>query len=171
MTASGEDLTASDDPTRKMMRQIAGAFADTRRPVWSPSCGTLARGNAKNWGSVKGGKHTPSCTPTSSRWPRSSAGPARRAAIGLATARSAPSSRSSVSSTSAVSRTTQRASKRCSTRKAARQPRENARVRHGFHCAQRFYVRKQRPTYCSDCCRLACGVASASHRPCADSGK
>ena len=28
LTASGDDLTASDDPTRKMMRQIAGAFAD-----------------------------------------------------------------------------------------------------------------------------------------------
>ena len=27
-TASGDDLTASDDPTRKMMRQIAGAFAE-----------------------------------------------------------------------------------------------------------------------------------------------
>jgi DNA invertase Pin-like site-specific DNA recombinase len=26
--ASGNDLTASDDPTRKMMRQIAGAFAE-----------------------------------------------------------------------------------------------------------------------------------------------
>jgi DNA invertase Pin-like site-specific DNA recombinase len=30
ITASGDDLTASDDPSRKMMRQIAGAFADTR---------------------------------------------------------------------------------------------------------------------------------------------
>ena len=28
LTASGDDLTASDDPTRKMMRQIAGAFAE-----------------------------------------------------------------------------------------------------------------------------------------------
>jgi DNA invertase Pin-like site-specific DNA recombinase len=28
ITASGDDLTASDDPTRKMMRQIAGAFAE-----------------------------------------------------------------------------------------------------------------------------------------------
>ena len=31
LTASGDDLTASDDPTRKMMRQIAGAFAETQR--------------------------------------------------------------------------------------------------------------------------------------------
>lgn len=28
LTGSGDDLTASDDPTRKMMRQIAGAFAE-----------------------------------------------------------------------------------------------------------------------------------------------
>lgn len=28
ITASGDDLTASDDPSRKMMRQIAGAFAE-----------------------------------------------------------------------------------------------------------------------------------------------
>ena len=28
LTASGDELTASDDPTRKMMRQIAGAFAE-----------------------------------------------------------------------------------------------------------------------------------------------
>lgn len=28
VTAGGDDLTASDDPTRKMMRQIAGAFAE-----------------------------------------------------------------------------------------------------------------------------------------------
>jgi DNA invertase Pin-like site-specific DNA recombinase len=28
LTAGGDDLTASDDPSRKMMRQIAGAFAE-----------------------------------------------------------------------------------------------------------------------------------------------
>lgn len=28
LTTSGDDLTASDDPSRKMMRQIAGAFAE-----------------------------------------------------------------------------------------------------------------------------------------------
>jgi DNA invertase Pin-like site-specific DNA recombinase len=28
LTASGDDLTASEDPTRKMLRQIAGAFAE-----------------------------------------------------------------------------------------------------------------------------------------------
>jgi hypothetical protein len=28
LTSSGDDLTASDDPTRKIMRQIAGAFAE-----------------------------------------------------------------------------------------------------------------------------------------------
>jgi DNA invertase Pin-like site-specific DNA recombinase len=28
LTGAGADLTSSDDPTRKMMRQIAGAFAE-----------------------------------------------------------------------------------------------------------------------------------------------
>ena len=31
LTASGDDLTASDDPTRKLMRQVAGAFAEYER--------------------------------------------------------------------------------------------------------------------------------------------
>ena len=31
LTAAGEDLTASDDPTRKLVRQIAGAFAEYER--------------------------------------------------------------------------------------------------------------------------------------------
>ena len=55
LTASGDDLTASDDPTRKMMRQIAGAFAQImRKPVWSPSCTTPASASAKRRGSAKG---------------------------------------------------------------------------------------------------------------------
>jgi hypothetical protein len=31
LTASGDDLTESDDPTRKLMRQVAGAFAEYER--------------------------------------------------------------------------------------------------------------------------------------------
>jgi DNA invertase Pin-like site-specific DNA recombinase len=31
LTASGDDLTASEDPTRKLMRQVAGAFAEYER--------------------------------------------------------------------------------------------------------------------------------------------
>jgi DNA invertase Pin-like site-specific DNA recombinase len=31
LTVTGDDLTASDDPTRKLMRQIAGAFAEYER--------------------------------------------------------------------------------------------------------------------------------------------
>ena len=33
ITAGGDDLTASDDPSRKMMRQIAGASRNMRRRV------------------------------------------------------------------------------------------------------------------------------------------
>jgi hypothetical protein len=47
-------LTASgDDPTRKMMRQIAGAFAEYEKALWSPSRVTRESASAKNWGSVK----------------------------------------------------------------------------------------------------------------------
>ena len=31
LTASGDDLTASDDPFKKAMRQIAGAFAELEK--------------------------------------------------------------------------------------------------------------------------------------------
>ena len=37
LTASGDDLTDSDDLGRKMMRQVAGAFMGTRRGALSPS--------------------------------------------------------------------------------------------------------------------------------------
>ena len=67
LTASGDDLTASDDPTRKMMRQDAGAFAEYRRPVWSPSFATPASGNARNAESAEAG-NTPSFEQTS--WPK-----------------------------------------------------------------------------------------------------
>ena len=36
VTSHGEDLTDVSDPTR-VMRQIAGAFRNTRRPAWSPT--------------------------------------------------------------------------------------------------------------------------------------
>jgi len=38
LTAAGDDLTDSSDPSRVMMRQIAGAFfTSTKRPGWSRS--------------------------------------------------------------------------------------------------------------------------------------
>jgi hypothetical protein len=33
LTANGDDLTDSTDPSRKMMRQIAGAFHEVDRPL------------------------------------------------------------------------------------------------------------------------------------------
>ena len=45
LTASGDDLTASDDPTRKMMRQIAGAFAEYEK-ARLVSCATPASASA-----------------------------------------------------------------------------------------------------------------------------
>jgi DNA invertase Pin-like site-specific DNA recombinase len=33
ITANGDDLTDTSDPSRVMMRQIAGAFANMRRPA------------------------------------------------------------------------------------------------------------------------------------------
>jgi hypothetical protein len=37
LTASGDDLTDSSDPSRVMMRQIAGAFTNTKKPDSSQS--------------------------------------------------------------------------------------------------------------------------------------
>jgi DNA invertase Pin-like site-specific DNA recombinase len=36
-TSSGDDLTESSDPSRIMMRQIAGSFAQYEKARWSPS--------------------------------------------------------------------------------------------------------------------------------------
>ena len=38
MTASGDDLTDSDDLGRKMMRQVAGDSWGTKKVAWSLSC-------------------------------------------------------------------------------------------------------------------------------------
>ena len=118
LTASGDDLTASDDPSRKMMRQIAGAFAEYEKARLVHKLRHAGSGSGGNGASVRAGRHTQNCTPTSLRWPRSFAGRAPRPASASATARSAPSSKRPVSSTNAVSRTTRRASRRWSTREA-----------------------------------------------------
>jgi DNA invertase Pin-like site-specific DNA recombinase len=38
LTASGDDLTDSSDPSRKMMRQIAGSFAEYEKARLVASC-------------------------------------------------------------------------------------------------------------------------------------
>ena len=37
LTSDGQDLTDDSDPSRKMTRQIAGSFHETRRRASSPS--------------------------------------------------------------------------------------------------------------------------------------
>ena len=51
LTASGDDLTASDDPTRKMMRQIAGAFAEYEKARLVP---TRESASARSAASARG---------------------------------------------------------------------------------------------------------------------
>ena len=48
LTAAGDDLTATDDPFKKAMRQIAGAFAEPRRRVWWRSYAMRASAFAAN---------------------------------------------------------------------------------------------------------------------------
>ena len=48
ITASGDDLTDATDPSRIMMRQIAGSFASTRSAVWYANCAKLANDPANS---------------------------------------------------------------------------------------------------------------------------
>ena len=61
LTASGDDLTASDDPTRKMMRQIAGAFAEYEKARLVSKLRHARERVAKNEASAKGVSRTPKC--------------------------------------------------------------------------------------------------------------
>jgi len=45
-TASGDDLTDSDDLGRKMMRQVAGAFAEYEKGAWLPNCAAVESASA-----------------------------------------------------------------------------------------------------------------------------
>jgi resolvase-like protein len=68
MTASGDDLTDSDDLGRKMMRQVAGAFMEYEKGAWPRSC--VAPGNASAWRQARSRRpenHTPSY---GQRWSR-----------------------------------------------------------------------------------------------------
>ena len=67
LTALGDDLTASDDPTPKMMRQIAGAFAEYEKARLVSKLRHAASGSARNAGSAKAGNRTPSYGQTSWR--------------------------------------------------------------------------------------------------------
>ena len=56
LTASGDDLTASDDPTRKMMRQIAGAFAEYEKARLVSKLRHARERAAQGEGEVRGGQ-------------------------------------------------------------------------------------------------------------------
>ena len=53
LTAAGDDLTATEDPLKKAMRQIAGAFAELEKAVWSPSCAMRASASAASVASAR----------------------------------------------------------------------------------------------------------------------
>ena len=78
LTASGDDLTASDDPSRKMMRQIAGALAEYEKARLVHKLRHARERQRRERGKCEAGRHTQNCTPTSLRWPRSFAGRARK---------------------------------------------------------------------------------------------
>ena len=61
LTASGDDLTASDDPTRKMMRQIAGAFAEYEKARLVSKLRHAREREARRAASVKGASRMGSC--------------------------------------------------------------------------------------------------------------
>jgi hypothetical protein len=69
ITAAGDDLTDTSDPSRVMMRQIAGAFAQYEKAPLSPGFGARARSKAR-WAAAS---LTLSFAPTSSPWPSNSA--------------------------------------------------------------------------------------------------
>ena len=76
LTASGDDLTASDDPSRKMMRQIAGAFAEYEKARLVHKLKHARDRKRKELGGVKVGSLMQSFGLRSWSWPRSCVAPA-----------------------------------------------------------------------------------------------
>jgi len=68
LTASGDDLTASDDPTRKMMRQIAGAFAEYEKARLVSKLRHARERVRQEKGKCEGRKPHGSCAPRPSPW-------------------------------------------------------------------------------------------------------
>ena len=56
LTSNGDDLTEPSDPSRVMMRQIAGSFAQYRRRGWWPSSAPLANASGERRASVRDAK-------------------------------------------------------------------------------------------------------------------
>ena len=168
LTASGDDLTASDDPTRKMMRQIAGAFAEYEKARLVHKLRHARERVRQELGKCEGRKpHVelrPEAVALAKRLHRASPKTGRRMSLrkiaaalaeaGHLNERGQPFNPKSIKAMIAV-----------------RQPVSHGRMpASGLVFITPTSVSSDQPTV-PICCRLACGVASASHRPCADSGK
>ena len=79
LTASGDE-TASDDPTRKMMRQIAGAFAEYEKARLVSKLRHARERVRQEKGKCEGASRMGSCDPTPSPWRNDSIGRAPRPA-------------------------------------------------------------------------------------------
>jgi DNA invertase Pin-like site-specific DNA recombinase len=82
ITASGDDLTDSSDPARKMMRQVAGAFAEYEKArLVGQASGKRGNASAPWASSAKAGRAMPSSARRWSSWRKAYAGK-RRPAFG-----------------------------------------------------------------------------------------
>ena len=91
LTANGDDLTDSSDPSRVMMRQIAGHFTSTRKPGWLRNSRSRATGRSYRSASAKAASPGPRSI-RSWFWKRSDCGADLRRDISGHCATSPPSS-------------------------------------------------------------------------------
>jgi len=74
LTANGDDLTDSSDPSRKMMRQIAGAFHEYEKARLVATPRAAASASARPGSRWKAARAMPRSIRRWSRWPRDCAG-------------------------------------------------------------------------------------------------
>ena len=78
LTAGGDDLTASDDPARDMVRQITGSFAQYERARLVSKLKSGRERNERRRANARAGSRTSRCAPT--WWQRPNAYAVRRPA-------------------------------------------------------------------------------------------
>ncbi len=113
LTSNGDDLTDTSDPSRVMMRQIAGSFAHTRRRGWWRSSALLATASGQRRASARAARASWSAIPS---WcaKRSFCTASHPRGTGGHCGRSRANSPRWATSTRADSRTPLQASDRCS---------------------------------------------------------